>query len=42
MVKVMATGTFDIYIWTYLFLKRSKKLGDNLVVVVATDSTVRN
>jgi len=42
MVKVMATGTFDIlHLGHIYFLKEAKKLGDNLAVVVATDSTVR-
>ncbi len=41
MVKVMATGTFDIlHLGHIYFLKEAKKLGDLLVVVVATDSTV--
>jgi len=43
MVKVMATGTFDlIHMGHIYFLKESKKLGDTLLVVVATDATVRN
>ena len=42
MVKVMATGTFDlIHLGHIFFLKEAKKLGDKLAVVVATDSTVR-
>jgi FAD synthetase len=42
MVKVMATGTFDILHLGHIFyLRESKKLGDTLVVVVATDATVR-
>jgi len=42
MVKVMATGTFDLlHIGHIYFLKEAKKLGDRLVVVVARDSTVR-
>ena len=42
MVKVMATGTFDIlHLGHIYFLKEAKKLGDRLAVVVATDSTVR-
>jgi len=42
MVKVMATGTFDILHMGHIyFLKEAKKLGDTLAVVVATDSTVR-
>lgn len=42
MVKVMATGTFDLlHLGHIYFLKEAKKLGDKLAVVVATDSTVR-
>jgi len=42
MVKVMATGTFDLLHMGHIyFLKEAKKLGDELVVVVATDTTVR-
>ncbi len=42
MVKVMATGTFDIlHLGHIYFLKEAKKLGDTLAVVIATDSTVR-
>jgi FAD synthetase len=42
MVKVMATGTFDILHMGHIyFLKEAKKLGDELVVIVACDSTVR-
>jgi len=42
MVRVMATGVFDILHLGHLhYLEESKKLGDELVVVVATDSTVR-
>jgi FAD synthetase len=42
MVKVMATGTFDILHMGHIyFLKESKKFGNTLAVVVATDSTVR-
>lgn len=42
MVKVMATGTFDlIHMGHIYYLKEAKKLGDKLVVVVARDSTVR-
>jgi len=38
----MATGTFDILHPGHIyFLKEAKKLGDQLVVVVATDATVR-
>jgi FAD synthetase len=40
MVKVMATGVFDIiHLGHVYFLKEAKKLGDELIVVVATDST---
>ena len=43
MVKVMATGTFDLLHMGHIYyLKEAKKLGDKLAVVVATDSTVRN
>jgi len=42
MVKVMATGTFDLlHLGHIYFLKEAKKLGDKLVVIVATDKTVR-
>jgi FAD synthetase len=42
MVKVMATGTFDLLHMGHIYyLKEAKKLGDILVVVVATDYTVR-
>jgi FAD synthetase len=42
MVRVMATGVFDILHPGHLhYLQESKKLGDELVVVVATDRTVR-
>jgi len=42
MVTVMATGTFDLlHLGHIYFLKEAKKLGDKLVVVVATDKTVR-
>ncbi len=38
----MATGTFDILHMGHIyFLKEAKKLGDELVVVVACDETVR-
>ena len=38
----MATGTFDLLHMGHIFyLREAKKLGDKLVVVVATDSTVR-
>ena len=38
----MATGTFDILHMGHIYyLKESKKLGDELVVIVACDSTVR-
>ena len=40
MTRVMATGVFDILHLGHIhFLKESKKLGDELVVVVARDST---
>jgi len=42
MVKVMATGTFDLlHLGHIYYLKEAKNLGDRLAVVVATDSTVR-
>ncbi|MEM0343157.1 MAG: adenylyltransferase/cytidyltransferase family protein [Thermoplasmata archaeon] len=42
MVRVMATGVFDLLHPGHLhYLTESKKLGDELVVVVATDNTVR-
>ena len=42
MVKVMATGTFDLLHMGHIYyLREAKKLGDTLAVVVATDSTVR-
>lgn len=42
MVKVMATGTFDLLHMGHIYyLKEAKKLGDRLAVVVATDATVR-
>jgi FAD synthetase len=42
MVRVMATGVFDIIHLGHLhYLEESKKLGDELVVIVATDKTVR-
>jgi len=38
----MATGVFDIIHLGHLhYLEESKKLGDELVVVIATDTTVR-
>ncbi len=42
MVKIMATGTFDLLHMGHIYyLKEAKKLGDILTVVVARDSTVR-
>ena len=42
MVRVMASGVFDIIHLGHIhYLKESKKLGDELIVVVATDDTVR-
>ncbi len=42
MVRVMATGVFDLLHLGHLhFLEEARKLGDELVVVVATDKTVR-
>jgi FAD synthetase len=38
----MATGTFDLLHMGHIYyLKEAKKLGDTLIVVVATDSTVQ-
>lgn len=40
MVRVMATGVFDlIHLGHVYFLQEAKRLGDELVVVVATDKT---
>jgi FAD synthetase len=42
MVKVMATGTFDLLHMGHIYyLKEAKKLGNELIVIVACDSTVR-
>jgi FAD synthetase len=42
MVKVIATGTFDLLHMGHIYyLKEAKKLGDVLIVIVACDSTVR-
>ncbi len=42
MVRVMATGVFDIlHPGHILFLEEAKKLGDELIVVVARDSTAK-
>lgn len=42
MTRVMATGVFDILHPGHLhYLKESKKLGDELLVVIARDSTAR-
>lgn len=42
MVKVMASGVFDIiHLGHIYFLKEAKKLGDELIVVIARDSTVK-
>ena len=41
-IRVMATGAFDLLHLGHLhYLKEAKKLGDELIVVVATDATVR-
>jgi FAD synthetase len=41
-VRVMASGVFDILHLGHLhYLEESKKLGDQLIVVIATDETVR-
>ncbi len=43
MVKVMATGVFDLLHLGHLhFLQAAKALGDELIVVVANDSTVES
>ena len=40
---VMAFGTFDVFHAGHeYFLRQAKKLGDELVVVIARDSTVKN
>ena len=42
MIKVMATGTFDLlHLGHIYYLEEARKHGDYLVVVVARDSTVR-
>ena len=42
MVRVMASGVFDIiHMGHVYYLQEARKLGDELVVVVARDSTVR-
>jgi len=42
MVRVMASGVFDLLHTGHLhYLQEAKKLGDELIVVVATDATVR-
>jgi FAD synthetase len=42
MVRVMATGVFDLLHPGHLyFLEKARELGDELVVVIAKDSTVR-
>ncbi len=42
MVRVMASGVFDlIHLGHVHYLEEAKKLGDELIVVVARDSTVR-
>ncbi|WP_019177254.1 adenylyltransferase/cytidyltransferase family protein [Methanomassiliicoccus luminyensis] len=42
MTRVMASGVFDILHTGHVhYLSEAKKLGDELVVVVATDNTVR-
>jgi len=42
LVRVLATGVFDIIHLGHLhYFEESKKLGDELVVIVATDNTVR-
>jgi FAD synthetase len=42
LVRVMASGVFDLLHLGHIhYLQEAKKLGDELVVVVATDATVR-
>ena len=42
MVRVMATGVFDLLHAGHLYyLEKAKELGDELIVVIARDSTVR-
>ena len=42
MTRVMASGVFDILHTGHVhYLSEAKKLGDELVVVVATDATVK-
>jgi len=42
MIRVMASGVFDILHTGHVhYLNEAKRLGDELVVVVATDNTVR-
>ena len=42
MVKVVATGVFDLLHLGHLhFLEEAKKLGDELIVIVARDSTAK-
>ncbi len=42
MVRVLATGTFELlHPGHLLFLEEAKKLGDELIVIVARDSTVK-
>lgn len=42
MVRVLATGTFDIiHLGHIRYLEEAKRLGDELIVVVAHDNTVR-
>jgi FAD synthetase len=41
-IRVMASGVFDILHLGHLhYIEESKKLGDELIVVIATDETVR-
>ena len=43
MIKVVATGTFDIlHPGHVLYLKEARKLGDALYVIVARDSTIKH
>jgi FAD synthetase len=43
MIRVVATGTFDIlHPGHVLYLSEAKKLGDELIVIVARDSTIKH
>lgn len=43
MIKVMCFGSFDVLHPGHIaYLKEAKKFGDNLIVVVARDNTIKN